>query len=251
MGRIRTIKPEFWTHELLSELPEATHMLAAALLNYADDEGYFNANPALVKAACSPIREPSVSIQCSLKQLENVGYLRFGRGADGRTYGHVVTFSDHQNVNRGRDSKIKHLVNDWSHSLSNQCTVSEGSSLEQGTGNRERKDMSAGADESESRQAKQPASARFVEFWDAYPRREGKKAALQTWQSKRLDRLADSIIEDVNRRKASHRPWLDGFVPHAATYLRGERWCDDLTTGPQPKPNGLRGDGPPILRELQ
>jgi hypothetical protein len=56
MARIRTIKPEFWRHEDLSALPEATHMLAAQLLNYADDYGYFNANPALIKAEVSPLR---------------------------------------------------------------------------------------------------------------------------------------------------------------------------------------------------
>ena len=61
MARIRTIKPEFWKHEDLSALPEITHMLAAALLGYADDEGYFNANPALVKSECLPLRESSVS----------------------------------------------------------------------------------------------------------------------------------------------------------------------------------------------
>jgi hypothetical protein len=33
MGRIRTIKPEFWRNEALSELPEFAHMLVAALLN--------------------------------------------------------------------------------------------------------------------------------------------------------------------------------------------------------------------------
>ena len=55
MARIRTIKPEFWRHEDLSALPADTHMLAAALLNYADDEGYFNANPKLVEAECFPV----------------------------------------------------------------------------------------------------------------------------------------------------------------------------------------------------
>ena len=40
MARIRTLKPEFWKHEGLSELPEATHMLAAALLNYAHPMHY-------------------------------------------------------------------------------------------------------------------------------------------------------------------------------------------------------------------
>lgn len=113
MARIRTIKPEFWKHEALSELPEATHMLAAALLNYADDEGYFNANPALVKAECCPLREPSVSIQGSLSELSRIGYIRIGRGKDGRLYGHIVRFADHQKVNRLTPSKIKDLKVDW------------------------------------------------------------------------------------------------------------------------------------------
>jgi hypothetical protein len=100
MARIRTIKPEFWQHEELSALPEATHMLAAALLNYADDEGYFNANPKLVQSACLPLREPSVSVHDSLIALSNQGYLVLGRGDDGRTYGHIVHFLDHQRINR-------------------------------------------------------------------------------------------------------------------------------------------------------
>lgn len=88
-------------------------MLAAALLNHADDEGYFNANPGLVKAACCPLREPSVSIQDGLKRLASIGYLRFGAGLDGRRYGHVVTFDDHQRVNRPTASKIKALGLVW------------------------------------------------------------------------------------------------------------------------------------------
>jgi hypothetical protein len=54
VARIRTLKPDFWKHEGLCEQPEATHMLAAALLNYVDDYGYFNANPALIKGELYP-----------------------------------------------------------------------------------------------------------------------------------------------------------------------------------------------------
>ncbi|SWD82810.1 primosomal protein I [Klebsiella pneumoniae] len=60
MARIRTIKPEFWTDEDMAEVSEPACLLAIGLLNYADDEGYFNANPKLIKAAVFPIREPSV-----------------------------------------------------------------------------------------------------------------------------------------------------------------------------------------------
>lgn len=106
MSRIRTLKPEFWGHEELSNLPEATHILAAALLNYADDFGYFNANPGLIRAACSPLREPSVSIPDSLKNLEGIGFIEVGQGDDGKIYGRVVKFSDHQRLSHRTESKI-------------------------------------------------------------------------------------------------------------------------------------------------
>lgn len=139
MARIRTIKPEFWTHEDLSALPEATHMLAAALLNHSDDEGYFNANPGLVKAACSPLREPSVSIHDSLISLVSVAYLRLGTGPDGKRYGQVITFDDHQRVNRPTPSKIKALHILWDGAVTAHAHLSEDSSperkgKEQGTG---------------------------------------------------------------------------------------------------------------------
>ena len=145
MARIRTIKPEFWKHEDLSALPEATHMLAAALLNHADDEGYFNANPGLVKSECCPLREPSVSVQDSLKSLVRVGYIQVGTGADGKRYGRVVTFADHQRVNRPTVSKIKKMDIAWeqsstTHEQLSEDSLPEGKGKEQGKeGNREGK----------------------------------------------------------------------------------------------------------------
>jgi len=117
MARIRTIKPQFWTHEILSSLPEATHLLAAALLNYADDDGHFNANPGLIKAECSPLREPSVSIHDSLIHLSNAGYIQLGSVLDGRRYGRIPKFAEHQVINRPSPSKIKVLEIKWDDSL--------------------------------------------------------------------------------------------------------------------------------------
>jgi hypothetical protein len=127
MARIRTIKPEFWTHEDLSALPEATHMLAAALLNHADDEGYFNANPGLIKAACCPLREPSVSIQDSLNLLFAAGFISLCTGSDGKRYGRIVKFDEHQRVNRPTLSKIKPLCNVWEASPKAHAQLSEDS----------------------------------------------------------------------------------------------------------------------------
>jgi len=133
MGRIRTIKPEFWRHEALSELPAETHMLAAALLNYADDEGYFNANPKLVQAECFPLRDLSVTVQDSLTDLASAGFIEVGTGEDGRRYGRIPTFLTHQVVNRPKASKIKPLQIAWN----DHGQITDPSPPEQGTGNRE------------------------------------------------------------------------------------------------------------------
>lgn len=100
MARIRTIKPEFWTDEDMAEVSEPACLLAIGLLNYADDEGYFNANPKLIKAAVFPIREPSVPIPVLIRELSNCGYLSMFSTPDGKHFGVITNFLKHQVVNK-------------------------------------------------------------------------------------------------------------------------------------------------------
>ncbi|MBN6746880.1 hypothetical protein JKG40_02205, partial [Acidithiobacillus sp. PG05] len=72
------------------------------------------------------------------------------------------------------------------------------------------------------------SAARFGEFYAVYPKKAARAEALKAWKAKKLDRLADVIIADVKRRQVEHRPWLEGFTPNPATYLRGERWTDEI-----------------------
>lgn len=109
MARIRTIKPEFWTDEDMAEISEPACLLAIGLLNYADDEGYFNANPKLIKAAVFPIREPSVPIPVLIRELSNCGYLSMFSTQDGKHFGVIKNFLKHQVVNKPKESKIKCL----------------------------------------------------------------------------------------------------------------------------------------------
>lgn len=130
MPRIRTIKPEFHANEKLSRCPESTHLLAAALLNYADDDGYFNANVHLIKAACFPLREPSVSIHDSLSALQFIGFLRLGVTVDTRSYGHIVNFLEHQRINRPTKSVIKNIEIKWLPSPTTHALLTEPSQPE-------------------------------------------------------------------------------------------------------------------------
>ena len=109
MARIRTVKPEFWMDEELAEVSEPACLMAIGLLNHADDEGYFKANPGLVRAAVFPLREPSETIPGMLRELSEIGYIDLFQGSDGKEYGHIRNFSQHQTISKAKASKIREL----------------------------------------------------------------------------------------------------------------------------------------------
>ncbi|GLP95316.1 hypothetical protein [Paraferrimonas sedimenticola] len=115
MPRIRTIKPEFWSSEPLAYVSAEAQLLAIGLLNFADDEGYFNANPKLVESFVFPIRELSNNITVLLRELSEIGYIALFTGdhlQDGRhrIIGHITNFEANQVINKKKASEIKKFV---------------------------------------------------------------------------------------------------------------------------------------------
>lgn len=108
--RIRTIKPEFWQHEGLAKLPDFTRLLAIALLNWADDEGYFLASPALIRGNLFPFQEDSRNIPGALQELSNARFIQVGCDDQERQIGFIVNFKRHQQINKPRPSKLKGLM---------------------------------------------------------------------------------------------------------------------------------------------
>lgn len=68
----------------------------------------------------------------------------------------------------------------------------------------------------------------FDEFWKIYPNAVAKKKSLEIWKKKKLDSIAETILDDV-RRKSKDEAWTKEngrFVPLSTTYLTQERWTD-------------------------
>ena len=107
--RIRTIKPQFWTHEALAGCQRITRLLAIALLNFADDDGYFLANPKIIKSLF-PLEDDPWEVEESLRELVNAGYLEIHASSDNRMVGHIINFLKHQVVNKPQPSKLKPLM---------------------------------------------------------------------------------------------------------------------------------------------
>jgi hypothetical protein len=104
--RIRTIKPEFWSHPVIGLLDDADKLLAIGLLNLADDEGYFLAHPTLVRNALRPFDEDSTKTRRALETLSKVGWIEVREHSEQGQIGKVVNFTKHQRIDRPTASKI-------------------------------------------------------------------------------------------------------------------------------------------------
>jgi len=73
----------------------------------------------------------------------------------------------------------------------------------------------------------------FDRFWKVYPRKIGKGQARKAW--KQMDGLrppVDVLIAAVSAQSGSEQ-WEEWkYIPHPATWLRGERWDDELPPAP-------------------
>ena len=238
MARIRTIKPEFWQDEELSQCSTEARLLAIGLLNMADDEGYFKAHPALIRASVFPFDE-SLIIHGLLSELSNIEYIRLTVGSDGKSYGIVNNFTKHQKVNRPKPSIIGPLcqfhepITD--ESLTNHGGVSVGK--EQGTGNREQ-GMEQGTRDDE-RSGEWPPGWLDTEAWKRwlrYRREKGfrpsnteTRAQLDFLEQNRADHVA--IIEQSIRSgwsslqllKSGKQTYGANFEENAAA---GAAWVD-------------------------
>lgn len=71
--------------------------------------------------------------------------------------------------------------------------------------------------------------AGFDAFWAAWPKRVAKKAAFRAW-SRVSPELYPAVMAALARHKRLPAWQKDGgaYIPHAATWLNGERWNDEV-----------------------
>ncbi len=103
---------------------DPSKLLALGLLNYADDEGYFYAEAAMIRAALRPLDEDSTIVRAALDELCAIEFIQMVEHATHGPIGRIVSFLEHQRVDRPNKSKIKHL---WNSSNDRRMIVDESS----------------------------------------------------------------------------------------------------------------------------
>jgi hypothetical protein len=106
MARIRTIKPEFWTDEKLSECSLSARLLFIGLISFADDEGRMEYAPARLRMQVFPCGAVATK-----KLIEYIGELHEHSlirlyTVAGKEFLDIPNFLKHQRINRPTPSKI-------------------------------------------------------------------------------------------------------------------------------------------------
>src|SRR5680860_1247 len=107
MGRIRTIKPEFFRSRSLAACPPEARLTFAGLWTEADDLGRGVADPRLLKGALWALDDDCTHLHVSahLDVLVSTGHIRLYEVSD-KTYFEIINWSEHQSAAYRRgDSK--------------------------------------------------------------------------------------------------------------------------------------------------
>ncbi|KKL66016.1 hypothetical protein LCGC14_2149250, partial [marine sediment metagenome] len=188
--------------------------------------------------------------------LADIGYIQLGNGDDGKSYGRVVAFSEHQRINRQTPSKIKVLQISWEPSLNTHRRLTEPSHPEQGTGNREQGKEHSVSDETVVVSNGNDPTPDLPDFPESLRREPGGKVdtrqpvqkAFDNWNTAAMEfglPRAGKLTED-RRRKLRQRlkeHGIEGWDRALANientpFLRGDNdrgWQADLDFLLQPK----------------
>jgi len=111
MARIRSIKPDFWEDEKLSDISLQANLLFIGLWNHADDTGIIKSNINWIKSKVFPIREDVRKEQVSqwIESLVNARFL-VPFNYNNESYYVIRSFRKHQRIDKPQDSKIPSAV---------------------------------------------------------------------------------------------------------------------------------------------
>lgn len=208
MARIRTIKPEFFTSDDIVSMTPLARLFYVSLWCEADREGRLSWNTRTLKRRY--LSADDVDIDMLASELTDAGLIEIYE-VEGRLYAEILSFKNHQVINNREAESV----------LPSRVKVA--SRRVQGEGRKEGKERKEGTESDDSL---------FDRFYEAYPRKVGRPAAIKAFAKCKADEaLVDQMVAAIEEQKQSAQ-WAkdDGqFIPHPATWLNNERWTDSVS----------------------
>ena len=213
----RIIRESALTSHSLATLSDGAERLFWRLTVVADDHGRFDAYPSTVKSKCFPtivdhLKTERVRLWLIELGVDHCIYYTVGT----RPYGQFRKWAEYQR-SYGLASKFPQPPADCGNSPQSPALILI----------RETRD--------ERRETRYDIGhqgvTEFDQFYEAYPRHVGKKAARKAWDGAKDRPSLEAILLAIAAQKKSHDWTKDGgqYIPHPSTWLNQGRWSDQPT----------------------
>lgn len=231
MPRSRNIKPAFFKNEFLAEAEPFARLLFIGLWTLADKNGILEYRPKRIKAELFPYDDDFDVNRC-LTVIERLGFIHVLEG-ESKEWIHIKNFTKHQRPHHTENtsnpdpkSMIIKCSNDLTvtQPLSNGVTCPDSLNLIPDSLNTDSLHK-----ENPSRKQKKEKRERFEDWYQHYPLKKSKAAALKSWERQNLDERADELIPILAKQKSLDRQYQPGgFIKHPSTYLNQQCWNDEI-----------------------
>lgn len=247
----RILKESICTSETTDQLSDAEERFFTRLITQCDDYGRMDARPAILRARCFPLRLDSISDALILTwrtKLVEVGLISLYT-VDERQYLEMVTWAKHQTVRAQRSKWPIPIAYDCeqmradastcsrnpireSESLSESISISESCASAIAPNGAE---IEAVKPEKKKR-VKTESPEGFDEFWEAYPRKKARAAALQVYakvlrSGVKPETLLAAAGNYSQECRLAGREWQ--FICFPTTFLNQGRY-EDYHSPPDP-----------------
>lgn len=238
MGRIRTIKPEFWEDDRVGQLSPLARLVFIGSWNLADDAGRLRWSADYINASLFMYDRLTTKKVAGLMGEVEAQELVVPYEARGQQLAFVPGWA-HQRIDKPQPPRFPPPpgVEDGNDSGNDSGNDDGNAPRQEGKGRegiREGKGIA-------------PADAGdFEAFWSAYPRKTDRKAAAAAWPKATKKAPAAELVAAAIRYAADPNR-EDAFTLHPTTWLNRERWNDPPLP---PRTNGRESVGDQSVRLL-
>lgn len=236
MARIRTIKPEFFTSEVVASLPLRARLTWIGIWTHADDEGRCRDNAKLIKAAVYPLDDlPAADVEEDLDALADRGLIQRYE-VEGKHYFHIPGWHEHQYINKPTPSRLPDPPGAGKTEIPGDPPETPGnaggSPVGSGSGKEEKTLSPQAAADAQPPLLKivppDPLS-RFPEFYAAYPKRVDRRRAEKSWVKLIKEKIDPQHMIDAATRYAEATKETEiKYIKHPATWLNAGSYDDQL-----------------------
>lgn len=212
---VRLLREGILTSERVNALSVGAEVFYRRLMSVVDDFGRYYAKSVLLRTACFPLRVDTVKdkdIAAWLSECTEAGLVLLYSDA-GK---HYLQLLDFRQQIRAKESKFptpdEQMLSECAADAKQMLSTAHLDVDVDGDGD--------GAD---------GLAVEFARFWDDYPKKVGKPAALRAFRAAKINGALDRVLEALRTHRESVQWTSDNgrYIPNPATWLNQRRWEDE------------------------